>query len=132
VHQPRRGAAALEFAVVGTGLFIIIFGIIELSRGLMVQHLLTNAARQGCRVGCISGKSNTDVTNAVNVALSSQGISTDTIQVQVNDGTGDVLNAKSGDEVTVLVSVPIATASWFPGTRFLSGTLKGRYTLRRE
>jgi Flp pilus assembly protein TadG len=128
----RRGAQTVEFAVIASVLFLFILGLIEVGRGIMVQHLLTNAARQGCRVGTIEGKSNSDVTAAVQNALSGQGINAQALTVQVNDGTADVATANPGDEVTVIVTVPVGSVSWVPGTNFLSGNLSGRYTLRRE
>jgi Flp pilus assembly protein TadG len=129
---PRRGAHAVEFAVVSSVMFVFILGLVELSRGFMVQHLLTNAARTGCRIGILPGKANSDITTAVNSTLSSQGIRNDTITVQVNDNSADVSSAKTGDEVTVLVSIPVASVTWIPGTGFLRGTISGQYTLRRE
>src|SRR5205807_2703661 len=65
----RQGAVVLEFAIIAPVIFLVVLGIIELCRGLMVSHLLTSAARQGCRIGVIEGKSNSDITTAVNGAL---------------------------------------------------------------
>jgi Flp pilus assembly protein TadG len=128
----RRGGHAVEFAVVGTVMFVFILGLVEVGRAFMVVHLLTNAARQGCRIGVLPGKANSDVIGTVNTTLTAQGIRGDTATVQVNDNTGDVANATSGDEVTVIVSVPVSSVTWLPGTGFLQGTLSSRYTLRRE
>jgi Flp pilus assembly protein TadG len=128
----RSGATAVEFSFIAPALFIVVFGMIELGRGIMVVHLLTNAARHGCRVGVLSGKGNSDIQTAVDSTLSPIGISRDTITVQVNDGTADASTAKSGDELTVKVSVPVASVTWLPGGTHLSGNLTGQYTLRRE
>jgi len=98
----------------------------------MVRHLLTNAARQGCRLGIIEGSSNTQISNAATAALAPTGISSDTVTVQVNDGSSDAANAQAGDEITVVVSVPMQNVSWVPNLRFLSGSLSGQYTMRRE
>jgi len=128
----RRGAAIVEFAFVAPVVFLFVFGLIELSRGLMVTHLLNNAARNGCRVGILEGKGNTDITNEVNTTLAAAGVSSQTVTVLVNDGNGDPLNAKLGDEVTVSLKVPVASVSWLPGAQYLSGNLSGKYTLRKE
>jgi Flp pilus assembly protein TadG len=128
----RRGAAVLEFALVAPLVFLFVLALIELGRGLMVTHILTKAARQGCRVGIIEGKSTSVITTAVNNALSSVGISGDSVTVQVNDGAADALAANAGDEITVLVMVPVNRITWVPVTNFLSGSLSGQYTLRRE
>ncbi|HEV3443576.1 MAG TPA: TadE family protein, partial [Gemmataceae bacterium] len=47
----RRGVSSVEFAFVAPIFFLMLLGLIELSRGLMVKHMLLNAARQGCRIG---------------------------------------------------------------------------------
>jgi Flp pilus assembly protein TadG len=128
----RRGATTVEFAVVASVFFIFIFGVIEVGRGLMVKHLLTSAARQGCRVGVIEGKANSDITAAVASAFNSQGINGYSVAVQVNNVTADVANSNPGDQVTVTVSAPVSSVTWVPGMHFLKGTITGQYTLRRE
>jgi Flp pilus assembly protein TadG len=128
----RHGAAVLEFAIVAPLVFLFVLALIELGRGLMVTHLLTKAARQGCRVGIVEGKSTSDITTAVTSALSGVGISGDSVSVQVNDGAADASTAQAGDEITVVVSAPVSSVTWVPVTRFLSGNLSGQYTLRRE
>jgi Flp pilus assembly protein TadG len=128
----RPAATAMEFAVVAPIFFLLILGFIELGRGLMVQHLMTNAARRGCRVAVIEGKNTNDVNAAVIAALTGQGIRGDTVAVQVNDSAKDASSASVGDEITVVVSVPTASVSWVPKAGFLFGTISGRYTLRRE
>jgi Flp pilus assembly protein TadG len=129
---PRRGASLVEFALVAPVFILFVMGIIELGRVLMVQHLLTNAARQGCRVGVIGGTSTPTISSTSLQSLSSQGVSASRASVQVNDGSADASTAKSGDEITVMISVPMSDISWVPLPAYSSGTLTGRYTLRRE
>ena len=134
-RRPRRAAGAVEFAVAAVVFFIFVLGIVELGRGLMVKHQLTNAARQGCRLGVIEGKSYTDIQNVVTTSLAAQGITSDSVTIQVNDVTDASANftANPGDEVTVLVTVPTDSVSWVPFPQWMTGgTLTGKYTLRRE
>jgi Flp pilus assembly protein TadG len=112
--------------------FILVMGAIELGRGLMTQHLLTNAARKACRVGVLSGRSTQQITTVATQTLSAQGISGDIATVQVNDGSTDASTAKSGDEITVIVTVPATQITWVPVPQSLLGNITGRYTLRRE
>jgi Flp pilus assembly protein TadG len=128
----RRAATATEFAIVAPLFFLLVLGLFELGRGLMIQHLMTNAARQGCRVAVIEGKSTSDVNAAVIAVLGGEGISGDTVSVQVNDAAGNASTAKAGDEISVTVSIPTSTISWVPAAQFLFGTISGKYTLRRE
>ncbi len=47
----RRGAAIVEFAVIAPLLFFLIFGMIEFGRVIMVMQVMTNATREGARLG---------------------------------------------------------------------------------
>lgn len=122
----------VEFAVVVPVFFLFVFGIIEIGRGLMVTHLLTNAARAGCREGVLEKKSTADITAAVNAVLNGQGLSGTSISVTVNDKSADASTAVSQDEITVVVTVPVANVTWLPGGGYLNGKLTGQYNLRRE
>jgi Flp pilus assembly protein TadG len=53
----RRGAAALEFALVAIPFLLLVLGLIEFGCLILTQHLITNAARAGARTACV----NTDV-----------------------------------------------------------------------
>ncbi|HEY2250279.1 MAG TPA: TadE family protein, partial [Planctomycetaceae bacterium] len=72
----RRGAATVEFAIVAPIFLIMITGVIELGRAIVVQQLLTNASREGARVGGYDTTTSTStVTTSVNSYLSNVGIS---------------------------------------------------------
>lgn len=130
---PTRPAAALvQFAMVASVFVMFVLGIMELGRVLMAQHLMTNAARQACRVGIIGGTSTATIKSVATQALKAQGIPSTVASVQVNDGSIDALSAKSGDEITVIITVPMKTISWVPVPFFSGGTLKAQYSLRRE
>ena len=132
-RSARHGTTAVEFAFVAPVVFVLFLGVIELGRGLMVTHLLTNAARVGSRAGVIEGVSTATITNAVKSSLTGVGISGENVSVQVNDGSTDASASKAGDEITVSASIPFSSVTWLPFGSFLSGkTLSGQYTLRRE
>ena len=131
--QPRRrGAAAVEFAVVAIAFFIIILGLIEIGRAFMVQHLLLAAARQGARTGIVPPNGNTEITTAVGNVMTPAGITSDHISVTVNDGVHDANTATTGQDITVQVYVSVDSVSWLPFTNYLSGNLSGQYTLKRQ
>ena len=50
----RKGAAAVEFALVLPLLVIVVFGIIEFSLVLYDKAVITNASREGARAGIVS------------------------------------------------------------------------------
>lgn len=129
----RRGVAAVEFAVVASLLFLLVMGIIEIGRAMMVLEMLNSAARNGARVGTIQGSANTDVTNAVTAALANAGFSGTNTAIQVNGATADVNTAVPGDHVTVTVSVPYNNVTWLPTSMFLAGrTLGSTVVMRHE
>jgi Flp pilus assembly protein TadG len=137
----RRGTSAVEFAVVAPVYLMVVLGIIELGRGLMVSMLLFNAARVGARVGTIEGTSTANINTAVNNYLSGAGMSTQSVVVDVNDNLQDASTAVAGDEITVVVSIQASQVTWVPGVKlvgFLSNssgkdtTISGNFTLRRE
>jgi Flp pilus assembly protein TadG len=130
----RVGATSVEFTVAGLVFFIMILGIFEIGRAFMVQHLLTNAAREGCRFGVLQGVTSPQIQTAVTNRLAQQGIAGDAASVQVNDGTTDAQFAQSGDEITVKVTVPVSKVTWLPFTNYIDGglNLNSQYTLRRE
>ena len=72
VVTPLR--TAVEFALVAPALFLFILEIIEVGRGFMVMHLLSNAARQGCLAGIIQGTSTAAIEEQVTDALAAQGV----------------------------------------------------------
>lgn len=131
LRPARRGATAVEFAVVIPVFLFLIFGIAEIGRAYMVTHLLNNAARNGCRTGILSSKANTDITSAVDSALSGK-VSGYTTTVKVNGTVANASTAASGDELTVTVSVSASKVTWLPVAKFLTGSLTGSYALRRE
>jgi Flp pilus assembly protein TadG len=52
----QRGAAAVEFALIASLLFILLFGIIEMGRVLFYWNTATEATRLGARLAVVCGK----------------------------------------------------------------------------
>lgn len=137
----RRGAVIVEAAVVLPILLILVLGIIEFGRGMMVVQLLTNGAREGARRGILDGSSNTIVKDHVKTTLSNSiGCNPTDVTVAVtltpdpaNSTTGnEVADAEPGDLVNIEVSVEYDKVGYIMGG-FLSGkTLKARNTMRHE
>ena len=70
----RRGVAAVEFAVVAPFLILLIFGIIEFGRAIMVQQVLTNASREGTRRAVLEEVTESEVTTVVSDYLTQCGV----------------------------------------------------------
>lgn len=127
-RKNRRGAAAVEFAIVLPVFVLLVFGMIEYGRMVMVQQVITNASREGARQAVLDGATTTAVQSAVTSYLSSAQVSGGSSTVSP-DPTG----AASGDPITVTVSIPFSSVSWLPSPMFLGGkTLSASTTMRRE
>src|SRR4051812_27411814 len=51
----RRGIAALELAIVSPFFAIVMVGMFELTRVMVVKEVMDDAARKGCRSGIVPG-----------------------------------------------------------------------------
>jgi hypothetical protein len=49
----QRGTTTVEFAIVGTVFFVVLFGVIEVGRALFVWNTVTEATRRGARVAVV-------------------------------------------------------------------------------
>lgn len=98
--ERRRGAAAVEFAVVAPVMFMVIMGMFELGRAMSIQQVLTNAAREGARESTLMGATVASVTDVVEGYTSAVAITDVTTNV-----TPDPATVTSGELVTTTVSV---------------------------
>jgi len=129
----RRGAAAVEFAVVAPLLFSVVLAILEFGRGMMVAETLAAAARAGCRAASLSGATTASATTIVTSNLT--GMTGTTVAMTVNGASKNVSQAVSGDTVAVTVSVPYSNVSWLPtaSSQYLKNiTLSGSASMCRE
>src|SRR4051794_27312904 len=94
---------------------LLVFGMIEYGRMVMVQQLLVNAAREGARVGVLDGSTAAGVTTAVNNYLQPAGITTASVLIVPTTPS----SAAATDPVTVTVSVPFTNVSWLPSPMYL-------------
>jgi Flp pilus assembly protein TadG len=115
--------------VVAPVFFLLIFGMIEYGRLVMVQQVLTNAAREGARVGVLDGSLTTDVSTTVNNYLTGAGVRSALVAVNPSPPSSAAYNAP----VTVTVSVPFSQVSWLPSPIYLgSTTVSASCVMRRE
>ncbi len=125
----HRGVAAVEFAVVAPVLFLLILGMIDVGRALMVQNMLTNAARDGARAASLGGATAVEVEAQVVSFLAGSNVPGSSVTVTPNPLT----SAAVGDPVTVDVQVPYSAVSWLPSSFFFKGvTLDSTIVMRSE
>jgi Flp pilus assembly protein TadG len=122
--QRRRGAAAVEFAMILPVFFTVIMGMIEVGRGIMVSQILENAARNAARMAILDNTANaTVISTTQSFVASAAGVgNTDTtVHISVNGSSGAALSsANPGDTILVTVSLPASKISWVPAN-YLSG-----------
>lgn len=53
MRRANAGVTTVEFAIIGTLLMIVVFGVIEMGRALYVVNVLTEAARRGARMATV-------------------------------------------------------------------------------
>lgn len=137
----RRGAAMVEMAFVLPIFFMVVLGIIEFGRAMMVSQLVTNAAREATRLGIIDGSTNATVTTwvkdflvgSINVPAADVTV---TITVTAAAGNPNPANeigsSKPRDLVTIKVAVPFDKVSYIPGTYLKGKTLSATSAMRHE
>ena len=125
----RRAAAVVELAFTAPVLFLLVFGMIDVGRAVMVQNLLTNAARDGARSAVLDGATASEIQSRVTDYLAASSISGATATVSPNPLT----LADLGDPVTVTVQVPFDSVSWLPSSMYFQGAnLQATVVMRRE
>ena len=103
LHRSESGAAAVEFALLLPLLMMIVFGIIEFGLALYQQAILTNASREGARLGIVqsvpaitSGQINATIDNYLAAANINPG----------NVGRTIVAGGVTGTPVQVTLTLP--------------------------
>jgi Flp pilus assembly protein TadG len=129
-RNKRRGAAAVEFAIVAPVFFLLVFGMIEFGRMIMVQQIITNASREGARIAVLDGATTSGVTSQVSNYLDGAGVSGATVSVDPDPPT----DAGWGEPVTVDVTIPFSSVSWLPAPMFVGSDmqLSASTSMRRE
>ena len=125
VHRGRRsGAAVVEMAILMPILGLIMMGMFELSRAMMVKQILTGAARKGCRTGILQLYGNSNIISDATNVMQDNGFDSTlfnpptigAINITVTDPNGnslpDALNAPSGSTISVQVVIPVTSVKW--------------------
>jgi Flp pilus assembly protein TadG len=122
----RRGAAAVEFAIVAPVLFLFLFASIEFARLNMLRNSIENAAYEGARRGIVPGATTDDVTAESLRVLREIGIKNGQVSVSPN-----VITATTTD-LTVTVNVPLNGTQWLFCVSRKGTVLSRSVALKRE
>lgn len=69
----QRGVAAVEFAIIATVLFIVLFGILEFGRLFYIFNSVQEVTRRAAREAVVRGHTKADQDEAINLALFGAG-----------------------------------------------------------
>jgi len=136
----RRGAAAVELAIVLPVFMLLLGGIIEFGQGFMIEHTLSYAARRGARQASLPGVTNTTVETMVkSYCASTLNVATNDVTVGIKviqPGGGklsSLASAQKGDACQITVTVPFSKAGASFILKLLGGkNLSSTCTLERE
>lgn len=129
----RKGAAMVEMALILSLFTTMVFAMIEATRMCMVAQLLTNAARDGCRVAASPGKAAADVTTRVNATLTNGRITPSLVTTTVSPSSIENTHLTDTGWITVTVSVPFASVNWFTSPFFYgSSTITATAVMRSQ
>jgi Flp pilus assembly protein TadG len=105
----RRGSAIMDAALVFPVLLLLTFGCVEFGHFFFVKHTMQGAAREGARAAITPGATNTDVTTAVQTAMTAAGLASSGYSVAILNGAGSSSvsagSVAAGDPIQVRVSV---------------------------
>ncbi len=137
----RRGAAAVEFAMVLPVLFLLFLGMLEFGRTMTASQIASNAVRRGARQAVIPGTTNTEIVQIVSQACQdSLAIdATDvTVTISVIEANGnppagnEVANANFGDACKIEVEIGFDSISYFTPQWMVNVPVYAQATLEHE
>ena len=134
----RRGAAAVEFAVVAPVLVLLSFGMVELGQFVNVAQIVTNASYEGVRQAARPQPDNNGkqyvmtIDGAVkdylvqtfpNVPVANVRSATTVTVTSAGAGIlgNDLMNVAKGSQISVQVVFQFGTVQWIPGFGFVDG-----------
>ena len=130
-RRRRSGAVMVEMALTLPIFLLLVFGIIEFGRALMVQQVVTNAAREGARHGVLPGVTTAAAKQKVKDHLAAENL--DVPQATITVTPAELSTTKTGTMIMVSVSIPYSAVGWVAQPWFVGGTnLKSQCTMRHE
>ena len=109
-----RGATAVEFALVLPLLLLLVCGIIDFGRALNAEIILTQAAREGARLGAL-GYSNTAIQTRTQGAAPGLGVINVAIAASCAAGAGPTADAQVNVSYSFSFITPIGAIAGLLG-----------------
>ena len=133
-QSDRRGASVVELAFVAPVFFLLIFGIIEVSRAVMLQQSLTDAARAAARTASLATTANVSTAEAAAQGYLRQAMTSsfNMSNCQVSISPTNLGTATPGTEVSAKVSINYNDVSWVVPSFMKNITLEGNASMTKE
>jgi Flp pilus assembly protein TadG len=125
-HQQRKGATAVEFAIVAPVFFVLLLTSIEFSRLNVIRHSADEAAYEGARTAMVPGATAAEAVAAANEILNIVGAKDAAVDIDppvIDEDT---------DAVTVTISIPLNSNGWILPKFTRNRVLERDATLRTE
>jgi len=107
--------------------FLLVIGIIEVGRAMMVQQVIINASRVGARHAVTL--SATQQSTIDTVTEYAENVSVYGLAVTV---TPDPATADASDEITVTTTIDFASVTWVPSPWFMGGKILTASSIMRK
>ena len=140
-EQNRQGMAIVEMALVLPLFMMLVLGIVEFGRAMMVSNLITDAAREGARLAASSDSTNSEVIALVQSSLlETVGVDPGNVSISLTvdpgpnnaDPNDNLSLAQKRDICRVEVSVPFSKVSFIPRNHLGEKSLTGKSVMRHE
>jgi Flp pilus assembly protein TadG len=142
-ERVRRGAVAVECALILPFLMMVVLGIIECGQVMTDQEIITNATREGARLASLGGSTigtststgSNEVMYRVRSYLDAGGVASSAATITVTDLNGavtDLPQSNAGDRIQVSASVPFNKIAWSTPWFFGGATLSSSSIMRKE
>jgi Flp pilus assembly protein TadG len=133
-HDSRRGAAAVEMALVAPFILFLVFGAVEFGRMMMVKQVLTHAAREGSRHAALATSVHHDDVETVtrNCLRSTVPTCDDASLVRISVSPAFGSRPESGTTITTRVEVNCEDISWIPSAFLAGAKIRGSSSSQAE
>jgi len=119
IQSKQKGTTTVEFAIIGTMFFVILFGIVEMGRALFVWNGLADITRRAARIAAVCPPNNTSVIRTAIYNAAGDG------------GNSSIINGLAPSHVKVsyfdsnLAPVPNPATTGFSSVKYVRASIDG-------
>ena len=128
--KSETGAELVEFAIIFPILIVVFAAMIDFGFLMQRYEVVTNAAREGARIGVLPGYSIPDVQARVQTYLTASGLTATVAPASVTFSTQTLPSGLTVNVVQVTVEYPSSFLLMAPFAGLIGGSAPGTVTLR--